>query len=294
MKKYRLLVTCIIAMGIIIIGTSNPVSNFYKTTNLISSGNITNEKADKDKSSNKNTKDKDEDKSNSKSNKDKSSEDKSSDSKNETQKNKKFLICIDPGHQGKGDSNLEPVAPGSSSKKARVSSGTEGIATKKPEYVLNLEASLVLKSILESKGYNVIMTRETHDVNISNSERAILANDKKADMVVRIHADSLNNSSKTGASILIPEKDGKYTAPIYEESNKCAEFIKQNMEQAGIQINGIFQRGDLTGFNWSKVPAVLVEMGFMSNYNEDQMMSNPDYQRKMMQCIADGLDAYFK
>ena len=194
MKKYRLLVTCIIAMGIIIIGTSNPVSNFYKTTNLISSGNITNEKANKDENSNKNNKDKNEDKSNSKSNKDKSSEDKSSDNKNEIQKNKKLLICIDPGHQGKGDSNLEPVAPGSSSKKARVSSGTEGIATKKPEYVLNLEASLVLKSILESKGYNVIMTRETHDVNISNSERAILANDKKADMVVRIHADSLNNS----------------------------------------------------------------------------------------------------
>ncbi|HBG7668024.1 TPA: N-acetylmuramoyl-L-alanine amidase, partial [Clostridioides difficile] len=56
MKKYRLLVTCIIAMGIIIIGTSNPVSNFYKTTNLISSGNITNEKADKDENSNKNNK----------------------------------------------------------------------------------------------------------------------------------------------------------------------------------------------------------------------------------------------
>ncbi|MDB0438732.1 N-acetylmuramoyl-L-alanine amidase [Clostridioides difficile] len=294
MKKYRLLVTCIIAMGIIIIGTSNPVTNFYKTTNLINSGTTKNEKTDKDKDSNKNIKDKDEDKSNSKSKNYNKSEDNKSDNKTETKKNKKFLICIDPGHQGKGDSNLEPVAPGSSSQKARVSSGTEGIATKKAEYVLNLEASVVLKNILESKGYNVIMTRETHDVNISNSERAILANEKKADMVVRIHADSLNNSSKTGASILVPEKDGKYTAPIYEDSNKCAEFIKTNMEQAGIQINGIVQRGDLTGFNWSKVPAVLVEMGFMSNYNEDQMMSNPEYQRKMMQCVADGLDEYFK
>ncbi|WKK93799.1 hypothetical protein Q0Y04_05935 [Clostridioides difficile] len=92
MKKYRLLVTCIIAMGIIIIGTSNPVSNFYKTTNLISSGNITNEKADKDENSNKNNKDKNEDKSNSKSNKDKSSEDKSSDNKNEIQKTKTFNL----------------------------------------------------------------------------------------------------------------------------------------------------------------------------------------------------------
>ena len=64
--------------------------------------------------------------------------------------------------------NSEPVAPGSYVKKARVSSGTAGVATKKPEYILNLEASTVLKHILEGKGYKVIMTRESHDVNISN------------------------------------------------------------------------------------------------------------------------------
>jgi len=66
------------------------------------------------------------------------------------------------------------------------------------------------------------------------------------------------------------------------------------MEKSNIQVNGIFQRDDLTGFNWSKVPVVLVEMGFLSNYNEDQMMSNPDYQRKLMQSIADGLEENFK
>ena len=168
-----------------------------------------------------------------------------------------------------------------------------GISTKKPEYVLNLEASLVLKHILEGKGYSVIMTREDHNVNISNSERAIFANNKNANMVIRIHADSLDNSSKTGASILVPEEGGKYTSSIYEESNKCAQLIKGKMNESGIQLNGIFQRGDLTGFNWSKVPVVLVEMGFMSNYSEDQMMSNPDYQRKLMQSIADGVEEYF-
>ena len=67
-----------------------------------------------------------------------------------------------------------------------------------------------------------------------------------------------------------------------------------NMQNAGIGLNGIFQRGDLTGFNWSKVPVVLIEMGFMSNYNEDQMMSNPDYQKKLMQSVADGVEEYFK
>lgn len=260
MKKYRLLATAIIAIGIIVIGTSDPIKSIYKSTNLISLG-INSENKEEVET---------------------------------TEKEKKFLICIDPGHQEKGDPNLEPVAPGSYQKKARVSSGATGVSTKKPEYILNLEASLVLKHILEEKGYTVIMTRETHDVNISNSERAIYANEQNADMVIRIHADSLDNSSKTGASILIPEEGGKYTAPIFEESNDCAGFIKTNMQNAGIGLNGIFQRGDLTGFNWSKVPVVLIEMGFMSNYNEDQMMSNPDYQKKLMQSVADGVEEYFK
>lgn len=276
MKKYRLLVTVIIAMGIILIGTSNPITNLQKYTNMINKQDIQN-KQDNKKSNDKTTDNKPSNKSN-----------------NSTKPNNNYLICIDPGHQEKGDPNLEPVGPGSSNKKARVSSGTAGIATKKPEYVLNLEASTVLKHILEGKGYNIIMTRESHDVNISNSERATLANEKKADMVIRVHADSLDNSSKTGASILIPEEGGKYTSAIYEDSNKCAESIKQSMNEAGINLNGIFQRGDLTGFNWSKVPVVLVEMGFMSNYNEDQMMSNPDYQRKLMQSIADGVEEYFR
>ena len=277
MKKYRVIIMAIIAMGIILIGTSDPLTSFYKTTGLIINGM---NKDLKDEKSNSNTNN--------------STKENNEEKNNLSKDNSKFLICIDPGHQSKGDSNPEPVAPGSSYKKARVSSGTAGVATKKPEYVLNLEASKILKHILEDKGYSVIMTRESHDVNISNSERAIFANNKNADLVVRIHADSLDNSSKTGASILIPEEGGRYTASIYEESNKCAELIKGSMKNSGIQINGVFQRGDLTGFNWSKVPVVLVEMGFMSNYNEDEMMSNKKYQRKMMQSIADGVEEYFQ
>lgn len=261
MKNYKLIVTAIIAIGIILIGTSNPITNFYKSTSLIGKGIYEN----KDQKEEKN--------------------------KNYTEK--KFLICIDPGHQEKGDGNLEPVAPGASSKKARVSSGATGVATKKPEYILNLETSIVLKHILEGKGFDVIMTRDINNINISNSERAILANDKKADMVIRIHGDSIDNSSKTGASILIPEEGGRYTEPIYENSNKCATLVQKNMKEAGIEINGIFQRGDLTGFNWSTVPVILVEMGFLSNYNEDLMLSNPGYQRKLMQSVADGVEEYF-
>lgn len=208
--------------------------------------------------------------------------------------NEKHIICIDPGHQLKGDSNTEQIAPNSGSYKIRVSSGTAGVATKKPEYELNLEASLKLKHILESRGYKVLMTRETHDVNISNKERAIFANENNADMVVRIHADGSNNSGVTGASILIPSQNGQYTSAIFNDSSECAKYVNQNMQNNGFKVNGIFERSDLTGFNWSRVPVVLVEMGFMSNYTEDQNMASPKYQEKMMKCIADGLDQYFK
>ena len=104
-------------------------------------------------------------------------------------KNEQYIICIDPGHQTKGDMSEEPVAPGSSEKKFKVSWGTQGVATKIPEYELTLSASKILKKDLEQMGFKVIMTRETNDVNITNSERAIFANDNNADLVIRIHAD---------------------------------------------------------------------------------------------------------
>jgi N-acetylmuramoyl-L-alanine amidase len=207
---------------------------------------------------------------------------------------KNYLICIDPGHQEKGDSTPEPATPDYTYQKARVSSGAVGVATKKPEYVLNLENSLILKEILTQKGFDVIMTRETHNVNISNSERAIFANENNCDMVIRIHADSIDNSSKTGASILIPKSDSKYTKEIFQSSSDCANLVKASMQNNQININGIFERGDLTGFNWSKVPVILIETGFLSNYNEDLMMSDVNYQKKLMQSVADGVEEYFK
>ena len=267
MKLYKISLVIIMILGIIFIGTSQPIKNLYKNSASI----ITGLKIDDNK---KNPADNKE--------------------VNKKEKVEKYLICIDPGHQEKGDWRTEPVGPGAPYQKARVSSGTVGISTKKPEYILNLEASQVLKHILISKGFEVIMTRESHDVNISNMERATFANDKNANMVIRIHADGSDNTSITGASILIPSQKGKYTSSIFEASYECANLIKSKMDNSGFKVNGIFERDDLTGFNWSKVPVVLVEMGFMSNYNEDEMMSNKDYQRKMMQSIADGVEEYFQ
>lgn len=208
------------------------------------------------------------------------------------EKNENFTVCIDPGHQGKGDSKCEPVAPGSSNKKPRVSSGTAGVATKKAEHVVNLEAAMILKDLLIQKNYNVIMTRETEDVNISNAERAEIANNANANITIRIHCDSINDGGKTGATILVPSKDGQHTKNIYCESNKYAEILKKTLQDSNVKVNGIFERSDITGFNWSRVPVVILEMGFMSNYNEDKMLSDPSYQKLLMECVSQSIDKY--
>lgn len=203
-----------------------------------------------------------------------------------------FIVCIDPGHQAKGDPKGEPIAPGSGNKKARVASGTAGVGTKKPEYAVNMEAGLILKSLLEQKGYKVVMTRETNEVNISNVERAQVANAAKADMTIRLHCDSIGNSGKSGAVLIVPSKTGKYTAGIYPASFKYAECLKKSLQDSGVKVNGIFERSDMTGFNWSQVPVVIFEMGFMSNWNEDRMLCDSNYQTKLMQAVVNAIDIY--
>ena len=66
-----------------------------------------------------------------------------------------------------------------------------------------------------------------------------------------------------------------------------------DMKEAGFKVNNIYERSDLTGFNWSEVPAVLVEMGFMSNPEEDEKMAQKSYQEKMMKAIAEATQTYF-
>jgi N-acetylmuramoyl-L-alanine amidase len=212
----------------------------------------------------------------------------------EASSTKPFTVCIDPGHQAKGDHKRESASPLTGQTKARVSSGTVGVSTKKPEYKVNLEAALLLKELLTQKDYHVVMTRTTHDVNISNKERAELANQAKADMTIRIHCDSIANRQKTGATLLVPSKESKETKGIYEKSNAYAVLLQKALQEAGVKVNGVFERKDITGFNWSKVPVVILEMGFMSNPGEDQMLSNKAYQTKLMEAVAKALEMYQK
>lgn len=198
-------------------------------------------------------------------------------------------IGIDPGHQGKANSDKEPVAPGSSEKKAKVSSGTSGRSTGIAEYVTVLEISLKLRDALEREGAEVYMTRETHDIDISNLERAEMMNELGVDLALRIHCDGAEDSSANGIGLFV-RKTGEKQA----ESEAAAHVILDAMVEAtGAKKRGVYLRDTYTMNNWSIVPCILVECGFMSNREEDEKLNTPAYQDKLVAGMVEGVAAYF-
>ncbi|WP_141549618.1 N-acetylmuramoyl-L-alanine amidase [Bacillus thuringiensis] len=211
------------------------------------------------------------------------------------EKQGKFLVVIDPGHQQKANLNLEPIGPGATTQKYKVTDGTTGVVTKKREAVLVLEMAFLLKEKLEEKGIQVLMTRTSQDVDISNKERATFANNHKANLFLRLHADGSENPNQSGFAVLTPAEGSPYTKEIYAESLQISQTIVNKMrENQQVKVNGIKFRDDLSGFNWSKVPGVLLELGFMSNYEEDKKLSDPQYVNSLLQSVTDSVDAYRK
>lgn len=203
------------------------------------------------------------------------------------------IVAIDPGHQAKGNSEKEPIGPGSTEMKAKVASGTTGVSTKVAEYVLTLDVSLALRDELEARGYTVLMIRETHDVDLSNRERAELANES-ADIFIRIHANGSDNEDVSGALSIYPSESNQFVGTISKECKKLAEaVIEEFCNATGAKNRGAIVMDNMSGINWCTIPVTILEMGFMSNPEEDQKMQESEYQKKMVQGIANGVDAYF-
>lgn len=210
--------------------------------------------------------------------------------------NARYLVAIDAGHQQKGIKETEPNGPGSSVQKAKLSSGTAGKVTRVPEYQLNLTVSLALRDELLERGYSVYMIRITNDAPVSNKERAEMANAVGADIFLRIHANGSEDPSVRGAMMVCQSSANPYTQQ-YESSRRLSEMILQGYCQE-TQIpqkkgSAIWETDTMTGINWCKVPSSTLEMGYMSNSEDDLAMAEDGFALAAARGIADGVDAYF-
>ena len=207
-----------------------------------------------------------------------------------------IVICIDAGHQQKGIYDQEPIGPGATATKAKLSSGAQGITTKIPEYQLNLDVALLLEQELLARGYKVIMIRRNNDCPLSNAQRAQIANESGADIFVRIHANSAEDTGINGMLCCAPTTENPYLpSDVVSESIRLSQIMVEKFcMTTGAQNRGIYYVDTMTGINWCQIPVTIVEMGFMSNPQEDSNMATPEYRAKMVDGIAAGIDTYFE
>jgi len=183
------------------------------------------------------------------------------------------LIAIDPGHGGK--------APGATSING----------TKEKDVVLDIAAKL--NEGLKLKGYNTLMIRDG-DYDVDNQERANTANANQADIFISIHANAVdNNSNASGIEVLYFPVDSKNLEG--RNSYELAKLISSELiENLGAKDRGLIERPNLIVLKHTNMPAILIEVGFLTNPIEEELIKDEDYQNKIVESIISGIERYFE
>jgi N-acetylmuramoyl-L-alanine amidase len=192
------------------------------------------------------------------------------------------VVVIDPGHDLRGNPGTEPIGPGSRRRKLKDGGGARGAVTGTPEAVVNLAIARETARLLRRAGVRVVLTRtRTARASMGNVARARIANRLRARLFLRIHADGSSSASARGTSVLHPSVRRGWTDDIAAPSRRAARLVLAELVRSlRSRDRGLQPRSDITGFNWADVPAILVEVGFLTNPVEDRLLATADYRRR--------------
>jgi N-acetylmuramoyl-L-alanine amidase len=191
-------------------------------------------------------------------------------------------VVLDPGHDLRPNLTTEPIGPGSSTVKILDGGGTRGVVTRIPEAELNLAVARRLRTLLQRAGIRVVMTRTTTThTSMGNIARARIANRAHAALFLRIHADGAADPTAAGTHTLYPALHIGWTDDVYASSKRAAGIVQHELVRAlGFPDRGLQEHSDFTGLNWSDVPVILVEQGFMTNPTEDRLLATGAYRQR--------------
>ncbi|MCW2884147.1 MAG: N-acetylmuramoyl-L-alanine amidase [Streptosporangiaceae bacterium] len=212
------------------------------------------------------------------------------------------VIALDPGHNGGNAAHPEiinkPVYIITGYKECDTT-GTETDAGYS-EHAFNWDVSNRLKTILESRGAKVVLTRH-NDTGVGPciNQRAAVGNRAKADAALSVHADGAARSGH-GFHIIEPAPIKGHTDKTVKSSNRLALALRAAYLK-GTQIpystyagkNALDVRNDLGGLNLSTVPKVFIETGNMQNPGDAAKLSDANFRQRIAQSLADGFSAYF-
>jgi N-acetylmuramoyl-L-alanine amidase len=197
------------------------------------------------------------------------------------------VVLIDPGHQSLpvenewSDPDMTRRVPGEPS--------LRGSTTGNLEDRVALDIATKLKTLLGKDGVTVVLTREKDDVDLPDTTRAEMANDAKANLFLRIHMAGSKDPMMSGVVTLYPAKT-KYTVDFYEKSKAAALLVQQELVKSTAATDyGVEDRHDHTAFNWSHVPVVETEVGYLTSPADDLSLSEDAYRWKVAQGLRNGV-----
>ena len=152
-----------------------------------------------------------------------------------------------------------------------------------------------MEQVLIASGYDVYLTREEDDVNMSNLDRSTFANEHKADLFIRLHGNSSNDLSLQGIEMFYPSKDNIHVGNLSEPSEKASMYILSELiKTTGANSQGVYALDNMPEHNFSMSPVVTLLPGYMTNREEDELLQTTAYQVKLAEGLKNGLNLYFE